>query len=231
MTENDMSGSPKPRLWIKNLHNWIGLGSSVFLLVLLVTGVLLNHPTKFIKGASEERLALAADPANPSRLYRGTVSSLERSEDGGRSWEEVPMLFPAQEAVDIVFRPGRPETIYALQRWHGPLRSEDGGTVWEPVDLPFDPQGAGVELIGMAVEADGTVYLETSAGMLKRGAGAADWEEIDFDPKTRNWLRIVKTLHNGHFFGEWFVKVYDLAAAALLGLIVTGFVLWRVKSS
>ena len=220
----------KPRLWVKNLHNWMGLGSAVFLALLLVTGVMLNHPLKMIGGADAQRFSVAADPSSPQRLYRGTWSLLERSEDGGKTWEEVPMAFPAMEVVDIAFHPKKTKTIYVLQRWHGPLMSEDGGVVWEPVPMSFDPQAAGVELIGLAVSADGSLFLETSAGLLKRAAGADQWQPVDFDLQKKNWMRVVKTLHNGHFFGEWFVKVYDVTAAVLLILIITGIVLWRMKS-
>jgi hypothetical protein len=219
----------KVRPWVKKSHNWIGLGSGVFLVALLATGVALNHPSKWIAGADAQRLSLAADPRDPDRLYRGTASLLERSEDGGRTWEEVPMAFPPLEVVDIAFHPKDPGTVYILQRWHGPLKSDDGGVVWETVPLSFDPQQAGVELTGLGVSAAGDLYLETSQGLLTRPAGSEAWESLDFDLARKNWTRIVKTLHNGHFFGEWFVKVYDVSALALLLLIVTGIVLWKVK--
>lgn len=218
-----------PRLAFKTAHNWIGLGSAVFLLALLVTGVLLNHPMKFIPGAETRVLCLAADPARPDRLYRGTVSALEVSGDGGGTWEEVPMAYPPLEAVAIAFQPGKPRTMAVLQKWHGPILSEDGGVIWSPVDMPFDPLASGVELEALSFGADGAMYLQTSQGALVSRGG--EWTPLDFDPARRNWTRIVKTLHNGHFFGEWFVKVYDVSALALLLLIVTGIVLWRVKAS
>lgn len=221
----------KPRVLIKNVHNLLGLASAAFLGILLLTGIALNHPGAWIPGAASERLSLEADPARPGRLYRGTASALERSEDGGRTWEEVPMAFPALEVMDMAFHPRSPDMVYALQRWHGPLLSRDGGTVWEPVALSFDPQAAGIELKGLSVSNGGVLYLETSAGLLRRPAEGAAWEPVDFDTGRRNWSRIVRTLHNGHFFGEGFVKVYDAAALALLVLIISGIVLWRLKTA
>lgn len=225
-----MRNSPKPSLLLKNVHNWVGLASAAFLLALLVTGIALNHPGALIPGSQAERLALAAHPSDPRVLYRGLSSALERSRDGGATWEEVPMLFPASEVVDIAFHPRDPRTVAVLQRWQGPLLSTDGGTVWEPVGLHFDPQAAGVELVALSFSGAGELWLETSAGLLKRPAGG-EWTSVDFDPARKNWLRLARTLHNGHFFGTWFVKLYDAAAVALLLLIVTGIVLWRVKSS
>jgi hypothetical protein len=218
-------------LFIKKSHTWLGLASALFLGLLLATGVLLNHPQRFIPGADRQRLCMAADPAHPHRLYRGTGLSLDRSDDGGRTWEEVPMLFPAQEVVSVAFHPRNPRVIYALQRWQGPLRSLDGGTVWETVPLDFDPQETGVELVSLALSPSGDVFLETSQGLLRRTAGAGAWTSVDFDLQAKNWLRLVKTIHNGHFVGPWFVKVYDAAAAALLILIVSGVLLWRMKSA
>ncbi|MGQ0645726.1 MAG: PepSY-associated TM helix domain-containing protein [Elusimicrobiota bacterium] len=219
-----------PRLLFKSVHNVLGLASAVFLLALLATGVMLNHPGALVPGSAGQRFCVAADPADPRRLYRGTASSLDRSDDGGASWEEVPMLFPAQEVVGVAFHPRDAKTIYALQRWHGPLRSIDGGTVWEAVPLDFDPQESGVELLSLAVSAGGELFLETSAGLLRRPSEGA-WAPVDFDPARKNWPRLIRALHSGHFFGPWFVKVYDAAAFALLFLIVTGIVLWRIKSA
>lgn len=220
----------RPSLWLKSLHNWLGFGSALFLLALLATGVALNHPGGLVPGSRSERLAMAADPSDPRVLYRGLSSGLERSEDGGSTWREVPMLFPASEVVDIAFHPRDARTIAVLQRWQGPLLSRDGGSVWEAVDLSFDPQETDVELLSLSLSPTGEIWLDTSAGLLRRPASGG-WEPVDFDPARKNWLRLVRTLHNGHFFGAWFVKLYDAAAVALLLLIVTGIVLWRVKSS
>jgi uncharacterized iron-regulated membrane protein len=231
------SNKPKPSLYIKNVHNWLGLASALFLLALLVTGIALNHPGALIPGSQAERLALAADPSDPRTLYRGTASALERSTDGGATWEEVPMLFPASEVVDIAFHPRDARVVAVLQRWQGPLLSADGGAVWEPVALDFDPQATGIELVSLAISGDGALWLETSAGLLRASRPVsspgerAAWEPVDFDPARKNWLRIVRTFHNGHFFGPWFVKLYDASAVALLLLILTGVVLCRVKSS
>ncbi len=218
-----------PRLAIKGAHSWLGLASGAFITVLLVTGVMLNHPLRWIAGSDRERLSLAADPSNKERLYRGTRSALERSEDGGRNWDEVPMLLPAEEVVSIVFSPRDARHIYVLQRWMGVLESTDGGVVWGNVPLDFDPQAADVELKALSVSSAGDLYLETSAGLLNRSIGG-DWRPVDFDLKRRNWSRVVRGLHTGHFFGPWFVKVYDATSAVLLILIISGVVLWRIKS-
>lgn len=216
-------------LFTKKLHSWLGLASGAFIAVLLVTGVMLNHPLRWITGSDRDRLSLAADPSNKERLYRGTRSALERSEDGGKNWEEVPMLLPAEEVVSIAFDPRDVRRIYVLQRWMGVLESLDGGAVWGTVPLDFDPQAADVELKALSVSAGGDLYLETSAGLLKRSTGG-EWRSVDFDLKRRNWSRVVRGLHTGHFFGPWFVKVYDATSAALLILIISGLVLWRIKS-
>lgn len=236
-----MASKSKP--WVKHVHNWLGLGSGVFLLALLATGVALNHPGSLVPGSGDERLSIAAHPADPAVLFRGTASRFERSADVGATWEEVPMLFPASEVVDIAFHPRDAKTVGILQRWQGPLLSRDGGVVWEPVPLPFDPQAAGVALIALSIASSGELWLETSAGLLKLsplplgGRGKSEgavvkgkWQPVDFDLARKNWLRLVRTFHNGHFFGPWFVKVYDAAAVALLLLIVTGVVLWRIKT-
>src|SRR5205085_10140582 len=116
---------------------------------------------------------------------------LERSENGGASWVEVPMLYSPQEVVDIAFHPLQAEKVYVLQRWGGVLLSTDGGDIWESVPLDFDPAESGVELSGLSVSRDGTLFLETSAGLLRKADQVSGWQKVDFDPKKKNWAVIV----------------------------------------
>lgn len=78
----------------KRLHTWVGLLSALLLIFIFLTGVLLNHPRKWIKGYLSEPLSLASDPSENARLYQGRVDGLWESIDAGNSWQEVDMLYP-----------------------------------------------------------------------------------------------------------------------------------------
>ncbi|MBI3012818.1 MAG: hypothetical protein HYY63_04260, partial [Elusimicrobia bacterium] len=134
-------------IW-KKIHNWLGISSAIFLTGLLLTGLLLNHPSSLKKNVVE---TIQIHPANPNQLFRGGEEGFFRSSDGGKIWEEVPMLYPPQELSDIAFAPEDPEKIYILERWGRILTSKDGGHIWNAVPLPFDPQSEGVELKQLSI--------------------------------------------------------------------------------
>jgi len=213
----------------KRVHTWAGLASAVFLLIICITGVMLNHPVRMVAHYPEEVLSLAIDPQNPKRIYQGRVDGLWLSEDQGDSWVEIDMLYPPQELVDIQFRPGTPQHIYLLQKWHGILSSRDGGAIWDVLALPFDPQEKNIELKRIAVSSNGDLALMTSGGMLHSNDQGEVWNLDQFNRDKSSYWHLVKNIHSGHFFGEWFVRVYDLVVVAVILLIITGLVMWRMK--
>ena len=74
--------------------------------------------------------------------------------DVGESRQEVPMLFPGEKAVDIVFSSGSSEVVYVVLQDTGLIRSYDGGVVWEKVQVRFVPVVEGIRLDKLAVTAD-----------------------------------------------------------------------------
>lgn len=210
--------------WWKKFHNWFGLSSAVFLVVLLATGILLNHPSLIQK---EEIGAMAADPSNPQKIYLAKKDGLFLSQDSGKNWDEAPMLYPPQEATDIVFAPENINKIYLLEKWGRVLVSNDGGKIWDTLPLPFDPQAEGIELKQISPGKEALILL-TSNGWLSSKDSGKNWDQSHFNPKQKSLHRLILTLHNGYFFGPKFVWVYDFSAAALLILIVTGIYLWKI---
>lgn len=213
------------KLWWKRIHNWFGLSSAIFLVVLLVTGILLNHPD-VMKDDSLE--AVAVDPNQKDRMLVGKKDGLYVSEDSGKTWQEVPMLFPPQEVVDVQFSPIHAQQVYVLERWGRIYASLDGGKVWKNIRIPLDPQVEGIELKKISIGAQNQMVLLTSHGYLTSADGGETWDESFLDKKQQPVRRLIKTLHNGYFFGPRFVWLYDFSAIALLILIITGIYLWYI---
>jgi hypothetical protein len=211
----------------KKIHNIFGLSSALFLFLLLSTGILLNHPSWLDK---DEATALAADPKVPSRIYEGKKDGLFVSGDTGRTWNDVPMLYPPQNVADIRFSNDGKE-IYVVEKWGRVILSKDGGKIWENIALPFDPQVEGVELKSATPGAGGSLCLFTSHGWLLSKDGGKSWDASRFDKRARPLHRLILTVHNGYFFGPKFVWLYDFSALALLVLIVSGIVLWKIGRS
>lgn len=216
------------KIWWKRAHNFLGLASALFLTMLLFTGILLNHSSFLEKGMLS---VIAADPSDPAKIFSGKRDGLYRSIDSGKNWEEVPMLYPPQEIVDIVFSPHNPRQIYLLEKWGRIFKSCDGGKVWGVLPLPFDAQVQGIELKKLSVGTGEKLLLLTSNGWLSSSDEGKSWDETHFELNRKSLHRLVLTLHNGYFFGPAFVWVYDFSAAALFVLIVSGFILWKIGRS
>jgi len=197
---------------------------------LAVTGILLNHPG-LLGGERERILAEAVDPTDPGRVFRGTVSGLQVSDDGGETWREVPMLFPPDHVAAIGFAPDDPATVYAVSRDWGVVRSTDGGWVWEEVSLGFHPAAEGLRLTGLAIGPAGVLRLTTSRGVFISDDAGATWlRQGGIDAGGRDLRDIVHDLHTGYLVADWFPLVHDAAGIGLLFLGVSGLVIWRRRN-
>ena len=147
--------------FFRKLHRYVGIGALIFLSLLAISGFLLNHPS-LLGAPSERTLSFAVDPRDPQHLYRGTRSALYSSEDGGKTWTEVPMLFAAERAVDIAYAPDNPNHIYVVLEDLGLIRSTDGGIVWEQVSLGFMPLAEGIRLQRIGIGSTQNLNLWTS---------------------------------------------------------------------
>ena len=214
----------------RKLHRQISLAIALIVISLSVTGFLLNHPG--LLGAPAERtLALVVNPSDPDYLLRGTRSSLYASYDAGKSWDEVPMLFPAEKPVDIAYASGSSDIVYVVLQDLGLIRSYDGGVVWERVPIGFVPVAEGIRLDKIAVTSAEHLSLWTSHGLHLSEDKGKSWRRIgQHAAEGYDWYALIHQLHTGYFFGAWFVYVHDFAAWGLIALVVSGLIIWRKRN-
>ncbi len=210
----------------KQVHRYIGASSAVFIFLLSVSGLLLHYPG-LLGGEAEKILSMVVDPEDYTRMFKGTNIGLYLSRDGGESWDEVPMMLPAENVVDIAFAPDETNRIYAAMRDFGVIRSDDSGRIWENLNLPLVPAAEGVEIRGLALGPKGTIWLNTSQGALLSSNAGKTWNWVEKKYKSNGLWDVVHSIHTGYFFGKWFTYVYDAAAVGLVLLIGTGMYIWR----
>lgn len=207
---------------VRKLHRWLGVMAAALVLVAAVTGFLLQHPGWLgPAGNDATSLAVAGDA-----WFRGTDWGVERSGDGGRTWQEVPMLAPPVEVVRIIAAPDDPDRIYALGK--GALvRSTDGGRVWEEVSIDISGPQAYVTYRDLAVAAGGNLGLLTDQGLLGSPDGGASWAWLA--PRApsggRDWHQWLHDLHTGRLLGTPGRLLTEAGALALVLLTVTGIVI------
>ncbi len=126
-------------------------------------------------------LAIAADPANPYRLWVGYYApgGLATSTDGGQTWTiRTDVVGLADNPIfDLLFIPAKggetSGTLWAAVR-DGLLRSVDGGATWQPAaeGLPLLP------VFTLAADAAGRVYagFDDAGVYVQKGTGG--WEAL-----------------------------------------------------
>lgn len=212
---------------LRRLHRWVGGLAAALLLVVTVSGIVLQHPD-WLGSPPNPPLCLAADPHQPGRLLRGTHWGVETSVDGGSSWHEVPMLAPPTDVVRIVFAAGSADSgvVYALGA-HTAVVSEDGGQVWRELLLPPGEVLVTARLLDIASDEAGRLDLLTTVGQFRRGEKGA-WTAIGVPAAKaaarRHW---VHDLHTGNLFGLAGRRVAEGGAWGLLVLIGSGSALYR----
>ncbi len=147
----------------------------------------------FISGNQEYRQLgerLAVDPADSQRVLLGTRrEGLWASEDGGRTWTQVPtnqipVTTVGSPGADqpgvlfVTFDPDDADVAYAGVGGIGVYRSSDGGTTWELIAAIDAP-----DLPAQGVVVDGVLYLGTrdsggGSGATLRTYDGETWAEI-----------------------------------------------------
>lgn len=133
---------------------------------------------------------VAVDPAAPDRAFVGTFESgLQRSTDGGDSWERLDGI--DEEAVmSLAFAPDDPDTVYAGTEPSAVHRSADGGGSWTRLDgltdlpseqqwsFPPRPHTHHARWIAVDPHDPDHLYVGIEAGALVQSHdGGATWED------------------------------------------------------
>ncbi|TAD86034.1 MAG: hypothetical protein EAY75_09710 [Bacteroidetes bacterium] len=108
---------------------------------------------------------LIQHPTNSNTLFAATTAGIYRTTNGGSSWTEVET---DSDFTDIEFKPGSPNTMYAVRRStsgiiSNPLyRSTDGGATWSNTGITGLPTNA--QRMAIAVTAANSNYVYILAG-------------------------------------------------------------------
>ncbi|MFC5524207.1 WD40/YVTN/BNR-like repeat-containing protein [Rhodanobacter ginsengisoli] len=166
---------------------------------------------------SRQIASVLVDPRNPDVVFVAALGhaygpnaerGVFRSTDGGAHWSKVLFKDNDTGAIDLAFKPGDPNTIYAAlwqtrrPPWsvyppsNGPgsglYVSHDGGSHWSPVQGNGFPAHPGRIGIALAPSQPNRVYALVDAadgegGLYRSDDGGAHWEHVTADQ--RIWKR------------------------------------------
>jgi photosystem II stability/assembly factor-like uncharacterized protein len=156
--------------------------------------------------AGEHVNVLAIDPRNSNVLYVGTgpaeaddpSGAVLKSTDGGVSWEDTALTWPARPNVveperppvtELAIDPWRPQTVYAGTT-RGVFKSTDGGASWKLANEGLrgpDAFAAGVIALVLEPANADTVYVATYGGLFASTDGGEHWRSASSGlPKNDN---------------------------------------------
>ena len=210
---------------MRQFHRIVGLTSALFLLVICVTGILLQHWSLFSKpeGASISPFVARNTDfvlGENGQIWVSTPLGVYRSEDAGNSFSQVVLPQPIGDIQSIALHgavvvvAGKPGIV---------LISYDNGELWDRISLPES-------IFELAVlRYDGHVlHVLGNSGYWQAKwpseTGFPEWICFDTQSSHSTAYQTVLAVHSGYFGGAVLVWVYTAAGIGLLGLILTG--LW-----
>ena len=232
------------------LHKWAGLGAGAWLLVLGVSGILLDHdewrwqrqmtvPESWLSARVARLLPatvmryIAVDEARPNRWLGGSERGLWLTENGGETWSEVP--FPEGE---------RPQVLRFVRPGDGSLEgiivaTDDG--LWRTAEKGraierYAMEGARIDSLALGSQADelvGVVGHERIFRISRTDPSRLEWLNLDQVtvkglPEQVSVYDFVFDLHFGYgIFGRTAsTLINDLGGLAMAVLAVSGFLYW-----
>ena len=203
---------------LRRWHSLAGLAASVFLVVLSVTGIYLNHEHDWFrtKGSPIETQLLRVVETGPYATWLGSNQGVFRKEEGGH-FQKVRLPYALRDITAIEIDVSK---IWVASR-SGVVFVGDlsGSYSWQRVPMP---EGIG-ELHSLSVEGSQLTVLGSMAIWGSVDSGQTWTQLLVKKQGLSSWMR---QLHSGMILSPILVYLHDLSALILLGLILSGLVIY-----
>jgi len=193
------------------LHQWTGFLTVIGLLLLSVTGLILNYPDYF-----KPQSIMASVSVN------GVLYSLQSGQLIAKAGDQTfSPIFPGHQIAMGDQLVSHPKGVGILHRDGVLMVYEDG--LWNRIILPEGwPEGIHIQDPSQWV-------LRTSTAVYTSADQGVTWD-VAVGPYSESFYSQVKRMHSGHFFGKWGSVWINMTAILIVILSVTGLLLLRFKS-
>lgn len=228
------------RIFLLRWHRRIGIVSALFVLLLAVTGILLNHThelgldRKPLENTALRSLYGAVPDAAPQGLVHGLAAG-ELYAAGGRLRVGDRDLGDCPQLVGVVERADQVLAVCSNRLW---LLTPDGEVIDQADSVRGVPDG-----LSAVAEAQGQVLLKQGGQSFAVDLGdlslkpslagdAVDWSGAPApapaaDAADLDWEQVLLDLHSGRLFGAWGVWLMDAMAFLFIVLAVSGLFMAR----
>lgn len=227
-------------------HYWLGLGLALPLVILAITGILLNHTSDLqldqrFSGQTWLLDIYGIYPSAPKQGYRLADQWVSQARDG--IWLDDKKLASTTEPLQGAVLLHDLLVIAETTVLH--LYTRDGRSV-ERLELP--PRVRPIS--GIAV-ADERLLLKSAQGLFSTNTSFSEWPPYaekwpgnraqllpnrlqrqitkKIAAHTLTWEKILLDTHSGRIFGRWGPFLMDIVAVITLALAVTGCLLWALQ--
>ncbi len=178
---------------------------------------------------------------DPDFLYSGTQRGLLKSFNTGRTWVKDKNFPDTPVTASYVY----PNNLSHLIFGSGEkiFRSENGGDSWLPLaPLVFGRnEGTSVTHTLTQIETLGerTVLAGTTSGLFVSKDEGRSWETINLSGAANQLspsqmkmdvVKVITEIHNGRFFGSYFILLVDIATLGLIFLTFSGVIIAYYQS-
>jgi uncharacterized iron-regulated membrane protein len=232
---------------LRSWHQRLGLVSVGFLLVLLISGVMLNHSHDLQLDQRPVKFSWLLDqygitPPNHTAVFNADKKDLYITDN--MLWHGTTPLLEAESI--LLAAAFRHDMIIAIDAQQLYLMTYDG----KLVETQNSSTGLPSNLTALAIAADNTVWLHTKNASYQSDSELIEWQLADGSDVAwlqaqplqsghpvitlargshLSWQRVLQDLHSGRIFGSWAIWFWDLIAILLLAMLVLGVRIWWLR--
>lgn len=208
-------------------HRIGGLFSAVFVLMLSITGLLLNHPS-FLGDHKNQIQHVFSSPFSKDELWVLDKKSLYIADQNYKKKFPISLSYPPSNILDVCFFSSENITddkkVFIAYKNNMILQLiRQNPLIWEDVLMPKNDYS---QLQSLQCLQDGLI-LKTEKALYFKKYDSFNWQLIESYPFS--FKQFVKGLHTGYYFKPFLLIFNDFAAIILVLLVFTGFFLLKKK--
>jgi hypothetical protein len=220
----------------RTIHKWTGLISCIFIIIVSLSAIALNHHDLYDNFTKKETdnfsinqiKKMSVDPFNSQHIIASDENKLLFStNDNGKTWSRLELFVPTQKVNNISFDPFEKDKVVVSLKEAGLYISDDGGEIWDEIKLPFFPnEGEYIENVSLSKD---IIQVKSRFGLYTYDSIKDKWINQTIDKSQKQNIlstqEFIYNIHTGKIFGDYGIIIYDIISIGLILLSISGIIL------